>query len=239
MRRRLPWRRRNQLDLITGESFISAPDSSLLLMFDEIWITRRYLPAAWGKRDRPTVVDVGANVGVFAIWARRVLKSDRLIVIEPSPRTVGTLRQNLARNGVSSVSVMQVAVAGRRGTSTLYRRGRSSLNTLFQRDRYGSRFEPDAEVSLVTLDDVLHECRLDRCDLLKLDCEGAEYEILFGASDESLARIDHIVGEYHEGMTPYGRTDLQAFLEGHGFDVTCFPPDDEEGGHFHATRHSR
>src|SRR5829696_7537799 len=84
LRRRLP-RPENRLDLTTGESLVSPVGEPLLALFEEIWIRQSYLPAAWTPTPRPTVVDVGANVGVFSLWAIRRLGAARVVAIEPSP----------------------------------------------------------------------------------------------------------------------------------------------------------
>src|SRR5688572_25562845 len=72
-----------------------------------------------------------------------------------------------------------------------------------------------------TLADIFRDHGIDRCDLLKLDCEGAEYRILYSAPRDVLDRIDHIILEYHhfsqeEGANPSA---LRTFLEGRGFVV--------------------
>jgi FkbM family methyltransferase len=51
------------------------------------------------------------------------------------------------------------------------------------------------EVSRVPLDDVVHEHRLERIDVLKIDCQGSEYAILYGVSLQTLGRIRTIVVE--------------------------------------------
>ena len=236
IRRRVPGRARNHLDLITGESFVAAADEALVPMVREIWAEESYLPAAWGQPVEPTIVDVGANVGVFAVWAAKRLEAARVIAVEPGPNTVTFLRQNLSRNGVTNAEVDAVAIGGEKRTASLYRRGPGAMTTLYLRDAYGSTFAHEAEVEVITLDELFVRHRIDGCDLLKLDCEGAEYEILFGADEATLGRIRHIAGEYHEGLNEHRADDLQAFLESKGFSFTLFPPLDQEGGHFHASR---
>jgi hypothetical protein len=63
---------------------------------------------------------------------------------------------------------------------------------------------------------------LESCDLLKLDCEGAEYGILFNAPPELLQKIQRIVLEFHEQVTEYTRADLVRFLQVQGFEVDVF-----------------
>ena len=146
------------------------------------------------------------------------------------------LRRNLERNGIEGAPVLQLAVGGSRRDAVLHRRGVEAMNSLFTTDRYGSTFTPVETVRVVTLDDVFEHCAIDRCDLLKLDCEGAEYEILYGAGAETLGRIGNLVLEYHEGMNANGPDELDAFLRERGFAVTRFAPLDVEGGHLHAER---
>jgi FkbM family methyltransferase len=246
-RRRLPPRPENRLVLTTGDSLVSPVDEPLLALFDEIWIRESYLPAAWTSAPTegtgthaagPVVVDVGANVGVFCLWVARRLGAGRIVAVEPSPRTARALLANLERNDLKQVTVLEVAVGGERRQAVLYKRGAEVMDTLFQRDNYGSRFEPAGTVKIVTLEDVFTDLEIDQCDLLKLDCEGAEYEILFGASDATLAKVQHIAAEYHVGLNEHEPTSLQRFLEGRGFAVTCFDPLDEESGYFHASRNA-
>jgi FkbM family methyltransferase len=233
--------------LTTGDCLVSPVEEPLLALFDEIWIRQSYLPVAWtaaattGTATRaggPIVVDVGANVGVFCLWAARRLGAARIVAVEPSPRMARALRANLERNNLEHVTVLEAALGAERGQAVLYKRGAEVMDTLFQRDNYGSRFEPAGTVKIVTLEDVFTDLEINHCELLKLDCEGAEYEILFGASDAALAKVRHIAAEYHVGLNDYEPTSLQRFLEGKSFAVTCFDPLDEESGYIHASRHA-
>lgn len=58
---------------------------------------------------------------------------------------------------------------------------------------------PYAEVQGLALDDVLAINGIERCDFLKMGCEGCEFEVLFGASPATLERISRICLEYHDG----------------------------------------
>jgi hypothetical protein len=70
---------------------------------------------------------------------------------------------------------------------------------------------------------VFEKCGITKCDLMKLDCEGAEYEILFTAPEAILQRIDRIVMEYHDNANPYTHEDMDRFLTGKGYRVNVFP----------------
>jgi len=78
------------------------------------------------------------------------------------------------------------------------------------------------EIQCVTLDDVFKKNKIDKCDLLKMDCEGAEFEIIYNASSECLDKIEEIRMEYHcfeEGQTVQKLID---FLKDAGFKLTKF-----------------
>lgn len=228
--------RRCELVLRDGSRLTAPADEPLLPLYCEIWIDERYRPAGWSSVRRPTVVDIGANVGVFSLWAARRLGAQRIVAVEPSPAMASALLGNLTSNRVQGAFVLQAAVGGCRRDALLHRRGDESRNTLFEVDRYGSTFSAAHTVRVVTLDDVFELYAIDCCDLLKLDCEGAEYEILYGCSAQTLGRVRHLVLEYHEGLNANGPDELEAFLREQGFAVTRFAPLDVEGGHLHAER---
>ena len=68
--------------------------------------------------------------------------------------------------------------------------------------------------------------------LLKLDCEGAEYDILFSAAPLELSRVREIRMEYHSGPD----AELRTYLESAGFEITFFRPDSASTGSIWARR---
>jgi hypothetical protein len=107
------------------------------------------------------------------------------------------------------------------------------MDTLYTRDFLHSSFEALDTVPELTLDQIFKKFRLVRVGLLKLDCEGAEYEILLNTSPTP-RRIAYIAIEYHLGLndgTPERRGE---FLTKNGFDVRVLPPRSEEDGYMYA-----
>jgi FkbM family methyltransferase len=138
------------------------------------------------------VVDVGANIGAFSLWAERF--GAHIVAIEPEPKTYASLVANVAGR---QVSPRQAALVGDAVPAVrLYLSGvRSTRHTLLAKEiesgaPLGGEF---VDVPTVTLADVVGE----GCDLLKLDCEGAEFEALLRADDETLRRAQRLVVEYH------------------------------------------
>ncbi len=146
------------------------------------------------------------------------------------------LAANIERNRIKGAQVATLGLSSHRGSATIYNRGPNSMNTLFTRDRCQSTFQAVATVTLITLDDVFERFDVKQCDLLKLDCEGAEYDILFAAREETLAKVRNIALEYHVGLEDYSPEELKTFLQRQGFEITRFSRSDVEGGHLHASR---
>jgi FkbM family methyltransferase len=235
IRRRMP-APRNHLELKGGASLIGPPDEPMLTMVEEIWAKQCYLPPGFQFRPGQSIVDVGANIGVFAVWAATLNPQGRVFSVEPSPRMFRFLRDNVSRNKLNNLTILQAACAGKRGQTVMYSRGSEVMNTLYTRDNYGSTFSPSISIKAVTLADVFERFGIDTCDLLKLDCEGAEYEILFQSKKETLRRIANITMEYHLGLNDHTPGELAGFLESHGFSVQWSPPLDVESGYLSATR---
>jgi FkbM family methyltransferase len=137
------------------------------------------------------VVDVGANIGVFALWAERL--GSEVTAFEPEPRTFASLVQNVEGRRISP---KQLALAGRaEPAARLYLSDvASTRHTLLgQEIESGERLGDFVDVSTVTLADVIGS----GCDLLKLDCEGAEFDALLRADDTVLRRARRLIVEFH------------------------------------------
>lgn len=174
-----------------------------------------------------TFVDVGANWGYFSLAAAPMVgETGRVISVEADPRACRTLRANVARNQLHTVTVLEMAASDRPGMLQLQEYeatasdsgsfGVTSTTTVVDGGR-------TFDVAARTLDDALDEAGVDRIDLLKMDIEGAEARALAGLRrrlDER--RIDRILLEVHpqhlrdQGSSAEG---VVGQLRGHGFDV--------------------
>jgi FkbM family methyltransferase len=172
---------------------------------------------AYGEYDLPlewprlrTVLDVGAHVGAFAAWSSCHAPQAKVISVEPEPRNFRDLEGNVARNGLSDrVTCMNVAVGSERGVMELrvpsYRESGSMFATS----------GATVEVKVVSLEELL-ETANGTVDLLKLDCEGAEWSIVEELPVEVWRAVDRMVLECHAQA---GRSidDMVGLLEGRGF----------------------
>lgn len=178
----------------------------------EVFAERIYpLPAA----DGGVVVDIGAHIGCFTLLAASA--GHRVLALEPSPENFSILRRNVQRNGGTEVELVQAAVGERRRTGWLVLPDNGSHTGRFSLfPGHGVR---TVRVPVLSLGEVLRDARIDRVALLKLDCQGSEYEILYSAGAGLLERIDSIAVECEAfpDRPEWSLTALQSFLETSGF----------------------
>ena len=135
-----------------------------------------------------TFVDLGANEGYFSVVAAaRVGPNGRVVAIEPQRRLEPVLRRNFALNNCTQVTLAPVAVSDHAGTAELHLTPsmNNSASGLQAPTRYPLFRQP---VVLATLAQVFAKAGIERCDLLKIDIEGWEYEAVLGSRELFTAR---------------------------------------------------
>jgi FkbM family methyltransferase len=194
-------------------------------VFDEVFIRDAYRLAPSARAAPPrlgTVVDIGAHIGLFAIRAARL--ADRVFCCEPVEENRRLLEANLRATGTRNVTVLPYAIGDSDGEATIHHAVHPAGHSLLpELACAGLRAERVPMRRLATL---LDELALDRVDLLKLDAEGAEYPILLGAEERTLARIERIDLEYHDLGAARGDRrigTLRARLEAAGFRTEVRP----------------
>lgn len=189
---------------------------------NETCVDRDYERNSVDIEDGWTVLDIGAFLGDFAICVARKHRQSMIYAYEPFPESFELLQMNVALNRVPNVQAFQAAITARSGFVDLH----IASGDPVQHSTAAAAADPTAEairVPSITLDEVFRERGLSRCDFLKMDCEGEEYNILFQASKETLRRVRHLCVEYHDGVTPFSHLDLVRFLEDAGFHVATHP----------------
>lgn len=182
-----------------------------------------------------TVLDIGAHIGSFVL-ACAMRGATRIVAIEPHPENFKLLDENCKLIGqayptITLTLVIRDAIsqfAGMVSMSEFPIIGDSEINT------GGSVIVPGGSTSTSSLDCYLKN--FPNYDLLKLDCEGCEWD-LFGCLN--LDKVNRIVGEFHGwgiGPKETSITHLKDHLERNGFDFEYFYHPDNVLGMFFATR---
>jgi FkbM family methyltransferase len=192
-------------------------------MFAEIVESGCYLPSAEFRiKAGDTVLDVGANVGLFSIWVASNAPSARVFAFEAASDNFAALAENVRSNRLKNISAHHYAVSdGSSQHVTLYRGFHGGIHSIRPEyrnwDSKTGRPRRTERVRAITLERIIRRFKIDSADFLKLDCEGAEYDILLSTPASVLSRIRKIVGEYHDlGAKRHGGV-LKEFLARNGF----------------------
>jgi FkbM family methyltransferase len=193
-------------------------------MFYEIWGKKDYDIPGFTLTRNMTVVDVGANQGFFSLYAAS--KGATVYAFEPCAENFEILKWNVATNGLSDqVKMFNVAVTGSGGKVSLFvgldASGKilSGSVSILDANRGGKGVQSRC-VESVTLDSLLHDLQIERCEFLKVDCEGAEYEILQNTPRDSFRKIARISMECHASRMGEAIT----ILKNAGFEVVYQRP---------------
>jgi FkbM family methyltransferase len=178
--------------------------------------TENIYPAALRPGD--TVIDIGAQIGCYTVRAAR--RGAKVYAFEPFPENFGALERNISLNRLEGVMAFAHAIGSESGLRTMFlpddggHTGRYSL--------FPGRGSRTLSVPCTSLDDVMREHTLERVDILKIDCQGSEYEILYGASEGALARIRRILIECEIFERPdWSVAALTRYLQERGFVVAA------------------
>lgn len=163
------------------------------------------------------IVDIGAAIGEFTVFAAQRAPDGVVYAFEPNPQSFAFMQENIALNALTNVHPYGIGVWERAGNMQLELVNGEPLQgkTVFQQEKK----ENKAEIPVITFDQLVQDILQKKIDLLKLDCEGAEYAILLTASRKSLDAVQHIVMEYHDVDSTHEHTSLVYFLENNGFQV--------------------
>jgi len=187
--------------------------------FAELTLTRRIMHLA---RSGGLLVDVGANHGYFTcVWA--AVAGNRVVAFEPAPEAFVALEENVAANGLAErVTLHRVALSKELSNAGFVESpdGQSGLSHLASGNENGER---DVVVAVTTLDAAFADHADSTIDVLKVDAEGADAWVLFGA--EGLLRskrIRTLFFEYDQRLNRRFAIALfepQRFLRDCGYDV--------------------
>jgi FkbM family methyltransferase len=133
-----------------------------------------------------TFLDVGANMGLYTLFAARKLGTHGIVVaIEPSSRDFARLKANIELNRLVNVHPLQLAVSNylREADLLIAVEEKSGHNTLGNFGYDSIIAQGKERVRVERIDDIVQNLRLQRVDMMKMDIEGGEFLALQGAQE--------------------------------------------------------
>jgi FkbM family methyltransferase len=145
-----------------------------------------------------TIIDVGANVGQFAVASSYIYPKSTVYSFEPNPPCASQLQKNV--DGLSNVKVYQLALGDASGEIEFHVNSHSHSSSILPLASSHLDAFPDARESTIirvevsTLDKVFEGVEMQHPVLLKLDVQGYELQVLLGGQ-ELLAHVDYVLLE--------------------------------------------
>lgn len=191
----------------------------LLQTFKEIFMDECYLAGMEHSiSSGATIIDIGANAGYFSLFAATKFSRSRIFSYEPVPVNYAQLQRHRDLNRSAQIKCFPQAVAGKTGEISLTFDSSDSFTTNATMFTPANAGDNSLKVPCVSLQAVMDENDIKKCDLLKMDCEGAEYDILYNCPVDYLQRIDQFAMEVHLGENENQNIDaLEAFFRQKGF----------------------
>jgi FkbM family methyltransferase len=172
--------------------------------------------------EQATVVDVGAHKGYFSLFAwNNLAVRSRIIAVEPSSANFRCLTANISTNN-AGIEPVNCAVFREDGKQTLMISD-SKNHSLYGRSENPLSGDTGETIESVTLEHLLDRHNVPSVDFLKMDCEGAEYEIFFNTAPDVFKRIRTISLEFHDlKRHDFTGLALMRLFRAHGYTIGRF-----------------
>ncbi len=203
---------RNNLKLVGSDT------TPLSTVVDEIFVLQRYTPSYLKIKQGDIVVDIGAHVGSFSLFAS-LMGALQVYAYEPDKSTFEMLTKNIRNNNICNVKINNYAITDKTGTIKLYSSKNNGGSSIYKTDNSASlNF-----VNSLRLADIFRINNLDKIDFLKVDCEGGEGLIINSTNKQVLSHINKISLEYHNNVSILTSMQIIKILKENGFKVETLP----------------
>jgi len=183
--------------------FNNSNDASTYGCILEIVNRNEYCLENFQSRDKLVFIDIGANCGVATIILAKQNPNSTIYSFEPDPNVFKYLEKNVSLNGLQNVKLYNKAVAKEETKNiTLflhpeYSGGNTTCSSIEGSKTFFNKDLVRCEVECISLDEIIQNNNIEKIQLLKIDCEGAEYEILYGSKYFKQSIVENMVGEFH------------------------------------------
>ena len=198
--------------------------STDLMALTNVWMINEYDVEDFEINTNDTVIDIGAHIGLFSLLVSQLCKTGKILSFEPVSENFDLLVSNLKLNHIKNILPFNMAVSKNSGRLDLFLNNDQSAHSIF------SKSSESINVESTSLQKIFEENKISSCKLLKLDCEGAEYEIIDSLPLEYLDKIQNMVIEYHLADTkPELVKSLILKIKNAGFKIKTRPHHNDMG----------
>lgn len=196
--------------------------STDLQAFANVWILKEYEMEGFEIMENDLIIDVGGHIGLFALYASLKCPEGKVISVEPHPQNFSLLKENMNNNNFLKTKIVNKAITNSNNDIELFIDSQDdSAHSI-----HGTG-KNSIQIKGTTLRDIMQENQVSNCNMLKMDCEGSEFESIESLSDDELLQIEKICLEYHIIDNDSSNLDnLRNRLKKIGYNVNIIPTND-------------
>lgn len=223
----------NSIKLRNGVFILGGNRSLIVDLASEIFIHEVYNPKEMKINPGDLVVDIGANIGVFGLYASKNFASI-VYEIEPLSENIPIIESNFNQNNFKNLKILNVAVSDKNGSDKLFTADLDSHGLLFDHNIQGglTRFKI---VKTMTLENIIEKNKINHINFLKMDCEGSEGNIFKSTKSKTWKMIDKVAIEYHDNVSVLNHDNIVSKLTSYGY-KTMIVENDKFFGYIYAWR---
>jgi FkbM family methyltransferase len=166
-------------------------------VFEEIFKLGEYKAAEEKIKDAKNfIIDAGAQVGFFCLYAKALNPGVKIIAIEPDEENLEAMANNFSQNNIKDIEIISSALTGTRSVRDFFVSQDFHDHSLNK--NLVKKIARKVKVQGLTFNDICEKYKINQIDLLKMDIEGAEYEVLNSLSQNDWDKINSVVLEYHD-----------------------------------------
>jgi FkbM family methyltransferase len=179
-----------------------------------------YILTKFTPKEGDIVIDIGAHIGRYTITSsKQIGNTGKVVAIEADPDNFELLKRNIALNNLTNVLPLNYAVFSTRTRIKLYEQSASAKYNSVMLTR-AAKTKNYVEVNADTLDSILKHNGINQVNWIKIDVEGAEFEVLKGSA-ETLSRENiSLLVEVHNIKDPSHYRNIVDFLNHHNYEIT-------------------
>ena len=216
-----------------GEEDPSYDHNLDLKVFNETWIENVYRIHEGHFSGDGVFVDVGANIGAVSIFVDSFNKNReddqkiKVYAVEPEPNNLRLLNRNIKNNPTENITVVNNAIWHTKSMVSISNLGANSSIIDLEK-------ENKTDVLAITLENLFSIYKIKEVDVMKIDIEGAEFDLILNTSTKTLAKINYLVLEFDKSFDGKFGQMVEKLSKQFGIDILGSP---ERGGYIYANRY--
>ena len=201
-------------------------------VINETWIENVYRIHQGQFFGGGVFVDVGANIGAVSLFVDSFNKDReddskiKVYAVEPEPNNLYLLNQNIQNNPTENITIVSNAIWHEEAMVSISNRGGNSSIVDLEED--------SSEVLAITIETLLSTYDIKEVDVMKIDIEGAEFDLIINTPAETLAKINRLVLEFDKSFDGRFGQMIEKLSKQFGIDILGSP---ERGGYVYANRY--